>query len=71
MEEKTKTLVYSSDFLNFAAPAKTKWILITTMLSRNASVKNVSNMQLGIECIIYLIIFFKPSATFEEATSIS
>lgn len=56
---------------NFAAPAETKWILTITMLSRNASGKNVSIMQLRRGCMIYLIIFSKPSATFEEATSIS
>lgn len=40
------------------------------MLGGNVSGKDVSNMQLG-GCIIYLIIFSNPSATFEEVMNIS
>lgn len=41
------------------------------MLDGNVSGKDVSNMQLGGGCIIYLIIFSNPSATFEEVMNIS
>lgn len=55
---------------NCAFSAKNKGILMT-MVGRNASGKDVSNMQLGRGCIIYLIIFSKPNATFEEVMNIS
>lgn len=41
------------------------------MLGGNAYSKEVSNMQLGRGCIIYLILFSKPCTTFEEVMNIS
>lgn len=66
-----RILSISAIIKNFAFSAKTKGILIMTMVGRNASGKDVSNMQLGRGCIIYLIIFSKQNATFEEVMNIS
>lgn len=65
-----KILTITTTIENHAVSAKTEWTIIMTMLGGNAYGKEVSNMQLGRGCIIYLLIFPKPCTTFEEVMNI-